>query len=104
MTTATTTRKRKGRRGVRTLQLAIAIGLAAALAGCAAMDPQGAAEQAAPNYYNEPYSALSPEQKMQLEDHLANQSNMAWRTTAQVASGVGNLAQGTGFLLFAVRH
>jgi hypothetical protein len=36
---------------------------------------------------------------MQLEDHLANQSNSAWRTTADVASGAGQLEQGTGFLL-----
>jgi len=41
---------------------------------------------------------------MQLEDHLSNQSNQAWRTSAQVVSSVGHLAQGTGFLLFAVRH
>jgi len=78
--------------------------LAGALAGCTAFNPQGAAQQAAPSYYNAPYSSLQPEQKMQLEDHLANQSNQAWRTTAQMASGLGALAQGTGFLLFAVRH
>jgi hypothetical protein len=41
---------------------------------------------------------------MQLEDHLANQSNQAWRTTALVGSAVGHLAQGTGILLFAARH
>lgn len=41
---------------------------------------------------------------MQLEDHLANQSNQAWRTTAQVTSSVGRLAQGTGILLWAARH
>jgi hypothetical protein len=75
-----------------------------ALAGCAAFDPQGTAQQYAPSYYNAPYSSLSPEQKMQLEDHLANQSNQAWRTTASVASSVGHLAQGTGILLFAARH
>jgi len=75
-----------------------------ALAGCAAFDPQGSAQQYAPNYYNAPYSSLSPEQKMQLEDHLANQSNQAWRTTASVVSSVGHLAQGTGVLLFAARH
>ncbi|HLX36783.1 MAG TPA: hypothetical protein VKR29_03245 [Candidatus Binataceae bacterium] len=74
------------------------------LAGCAAFDPQGTAQQYAPSYYNAPYSSLSPEQKMQLEDHLANQSNQAWRTTASVASSVGHLAQGTGILLFAARH
>jgi hypothetical protein len=66
---------------------------------CTAFNPQGAAIQQAPNYYNEPYSQLSPEQKMQLEDHLANQSNQAWRTSADVASGTGQLEQGTGFLL-----
>ncbi len=74
------------------------------LAGCAAYDPQGAANQYAPSYYNQSYSQLTPQQKMQLEDHLANQSNQAWRTTAQVASGIGRLAGGTGFLLFAARH
>ncbi len=104
MATAARIGRRSGRRAARIRLIAIALGWAVALGGCAAMDPRGAAEQAAPNYYNEPYSALSAEQKMQLEDHLANQSNTAWRTTAQVASGVGGLAQGTGFLLFAVRH
>jgi len=82
----------------------LAVGLAGAFAGCTAYDPQGAAQQAAPTYYNQPYSQLSAEQKMQLEDHLSNQSNQAWRTTAQVASSVGHLAQGTGILLYAVRH
>ncbi|HEY6299998.1 MAG TPA: hypothetical protein VIW95_10200 [Candidatus Binatus sp.] len=68
--------------------------------GCTAFNPQGAAIQQTPNYYNgESYSQLSPEQKMQLEDHLANQSNSAWRTSADVASGAGQLEQGTGFLL-----
>lgn len=74
------------------------------LAGCAAFNPQGSAQQYAPNYYNAPYSSLSPQQKMQLEDHLANQSNQAWRTTASVVSSVGHLAGGTGILLFAARH
>jgi hypothetical protein len=74
------------------------------MAGCAAFDPQGTAQQYAPNYYNAPYSSLSPQQKMQLEDHLANQSNQAWRTTASVVSSVGHLAGGTGILLFAARH
>jgi hypothetical protein len=78
--------------------------LATAAAGCTTYDPQGAAQQAAPSYYNQPYSQLSPEQKMGLEDHLSNQSNQAWRTTADVASSVGHLAQGTGILLYAVRH
>jgi hypothetical protein len=71
--------------------------------GCTAFDPQGAAIQQTPNYYNgETYNQLSPEQKMQLEDHLANQSNTAWRTTADVASGAGQLGQGTGFLLWGI--
>lgn len=80
------------------------IGVFCALAGCAAFDPQGTARQYAPSYYNQSYDQLSPQQKMQLEDHLASQSNQAWRTTAQVASSVGRLAQGTGVLLFAARH
>jgi hypothetical protein len=82
----------------------VAVLAIASLAGCAAFDPQGSAQQAAPNYYNAPYSSLSAEQKMQLEDHLATQSNQAWRTTASVASGVGRLAGGTGILLWAARH
>ncbi|HVA77132.1 MAG TPA: hypothetical protein VNF27_04515 [Candidatus Binataceae bacterium] len=83
------------------------IGVAAilSLGGCAAFNPQGAAEQATPSYYNgEQYSQLSPEQKMQLEDHLSNQSNAAWRTTASVAGGLGTLTQGTGVLLWAVKR
>jgi len=74
------------------------------MTGCAAFNPQGTAQQYAPNYYNAPYSSLTPQQKMQLEDHLANQSNQAWRTTASVVSSVGHLAGGTGILLFAARH
>jgi hypothetical protein len=71
--------------------------------GCTAFNPQGAAIQQAPNYYNgEQYSQLSPEQKMQLEDHLGNQSNSAWRTSADVASSAGQLGQGTGFLLWGI--
>jgi hypothetical protein len=71
--------------------------------GCTAFNPQGAAIQQTPNYYNgESYSQLSPKQKMQLEDHLANQSNSAWRTTADVASSAGQLGQGTGFLLWGI--
>jgi hypothetical protein len=77
---------------------------AGGVAGCTAFNPQGAAQQYAPSYYNTSYSSLSAEQKMQLENHLANQSNQAWRTTSQMASGLGWLAQGTGVLLFAVRH
>jgi hypothetical protein len=82
----------------------LVLALTCAFAGCSAYDPQAAAQQAAPSYYNQPYSDLSASQKMQLEDHLANQSNQAWRTTAQVTSSVGHLAQGTGILLWAVRH
>ena len=77
---------------------------AGSIAGCAAFDPQGAAQQSAPNYYNAPYSSLSAQQKMQLEDHLGNQSNEAWRTSASVVSSVGHLAGGTGILLWAARH
>ena len=87
-----------------TIVAAVALALSVSIVGCAAFDPQGAAQQAAPNYYNAPYSSLGPEQKMQLEDHLANQSNQAWRTSAQVASAMGHLAGGTGLLLFAVKH
>lgn len=83
---------------------AVAILVLATTAGCTAYNPQGAAQQYAPNYYNAPYSSLSPQEKMQLEDHLANQSNQAWRTTASVVSSVGRLAGGTGILLFAARH
>ncbi|GEM_PF-3511742 len=84
--------------------LMVLAAVTATFAGCAAYDPQGTAQAYAPSYYNASYSSLSPEQKMQLEDHLANQSNQAWRTTAQVGSAVGRLAQGTGILLFAARH
>ena len=80
------------------------VAITATFAGCAAFDPQGTAQVYAPSYYNAPDSSLDPEQKMQLEDHLANQSNQAWRTTALVGSAVGRLAQGTGILLFAARH
>ena len=90
----------KFRRGVTWLLVATT----ATFAGCTAFDPQGTAQAYAPSYYNAPYSSLDPEQKMQLEDHLANQSNQAWRTTALVGSAVGRLAQGTGILLFAARH
>lgn len=71
--------------------------------GCTAFNPQAAAIQQTPNYYNgESYSQLSPEQKMQLEDHLANQSNSAWRTGADVAASAGQLGQGTGVLLWGI--
>jgi len=78
--------------------------LSAILGGCTAFNPQGAAQQYAPSYYNEPYSSLTPQQKMQLEDHLANQSNQAWRTTASAATGLGYLTGGVGLLLFSARH
>jgi len=96
----------KGNRGCRRRLAGCAAALlaASALAGCTAYDPQGAAQQYAPSYYNQSYDQLSAEQKMQLEDHLANQSNQAWRTSAAVASSIGHLAQGTGVLLFAARH
>jgi phosphoglucomutase len=74
------------------------------ISGCAAFEPQQAAQQYAPSYYNQSYDQLSAQQKMQLEDHLSNHSNQAWRTTAQMASGIGHLAQGAGILLFAARH
>jgi hypothetical protein len=78
--------------------------LSAILPGCTAFDPQSAAQQYAPSYYNAPYSSLTPQQKMQLEDHLANQSNQAWRTTASAATGLGYLTGGVGLLLFSARH
>jgi len=87
--------------------LVFLIGVAAILSfgGCAAFNPQGAAQQATPSYYNgQQYSSLSPEQKMQLEDHLSNESKAAWRTTASVAGGLGTLTQGTGVLLWAVKR
>jgi hypothetical protein len=81
-----------------TLALAIA-----ALQGCTDMAPQYAAQNYAPSYYEGGYSTLTPQQKFQLEDHLANQSNQAWQTTAQVMSGGGRLLGGTGSLLGAIR-
>jgi len=77
---------------------------AAAVSGCVAMDPQGAARQQSSTYYNQPYETLSADQKMKLENHLARQSNEAWRTNAQVASGFGHLMQGVGVLVFSARH
>ncbi len=88
----------------RIVAAAVALAMGAWLAGCAAFDPQSSAQQYAPNYYNAPYNSLDAEQKMQLEDHLANQSNQAWRTTAAVVSSTGRLVQGTGLLLFGVRR
>ena len=80
--------------------LAIVVLLAA---GCTAMNPQQAARQQAENYYNRPYEQLTTEEKMRLENHLAHQDNTAWRTSAQVASGVGRLLQGVGVLIFSAR-
>ena len=73
-------------------------------AGCTAMDPQGAARQQAETYYGQPYDQLSAQEKMHLEDHLARQSNAAWHTTADVASGVGRLLQGVGVLILSAKH
>jgi hypothetical protein len=79
------------------------IGLAIALSGCTAMIPQYAAQQYAPSYYEGGYDTLTPQQKFQLEDHLSNQSNQAWQTTAQVMGGVGRLLGGTGSLIGTIR-
>jgi hypothetical protein len=82
-----------------------AIGLALMLslvAGCTNMAPQYAAQNYAPSYYESSYSSLTPQQKFQLEDHLSNQSNQAWQTTAQVMRGAGKLLGGTGSLLGAI--
>jgi hypothetical protein len=73
------------------------------LSGCTNMAPQYAAQNYAPSYYESNYSSLTPQQKFQLEDHLSNQSNQAWQTTAQVMSGAGRLLGGTGSLLGAIR-
>jgi len=88
----------------RILVVCASIAAFASLSGCAAFNPQGAAQSAAPSYYNTSYDQLDPEQKMALENHLSNQSNQAWRTSAEVASGVGRLAGGTGILLWAAKH
>jgi hypothetical protein len=86
-----------------TLIAAVALVLAiSGVLGCTAMAPQYAAQQYAPSYYEGGYSTLTPQQKFQLEDHLANQSNQAWHTTAQVMSGAGRLLTGTGSLLGAI--
>lgn len=67
--------------------------------GCAAHDTHSVAREQAQTYYGRPYEQLSPEEKMRLEDHVAKQSNTAWRTDAQVASGLGRLLQGVGVLI-----
>ena len=87
-----------------TLLAAIALALLlSGLPGCTDMAPQYAARNYAPSYYEGGYNTLTPQQKFQLEDHLANQSNQAWQTTAQVMSGAGRLLGGTGSLLGAIR-
>ncbi|MGB8685220.1 MAG: hypothetical protein WCD12_20240 [Candidatus Binatus sp.] len=87
-----------------TLIAAITLALMlAGLSGCTNMMPQYAAQNYAPSYYEGGYSTLTPQQKFQLEDHLSNQSNQAWQTTAQVMSGAGRLLGGTGSLLSAIR-
>ena len=72
--------------------------------GCTAMDPQGAARQQAETYYSRPYDQLSTQEKIHLENHLAGQSNAAWRTNARVASGVGRFLQGVGVLIFSAKR
>jgi hypothetical protein len=74
------------------------------VAGCTAMDPQGAARQQSETYYGRPYDQLSGREKMELENHLARQSNQAWNTTAHVTSGVGRLLQGVGVLVLSAKH
>ena len=73
-----------------------------ALQGCTNMMPQYAAQQYASSYYEGSYNTLTPQQKFQLENHLGNQSNQAWQTTAQVMKGTGSLLGGTGSLLGAI--
>ncbi|MFZ2060508.1 MAG: hypothetical protein WAU82_05820 [Candidatus Binatus sp.] len=82
--------------------VAVALALSA-LQGCTDMAPQYGAQNYAPSYYEGGYSTLTPQQKFQLEDHLSNQSNQAWQTTAQVMSGAGRLLGGTGSLIGAIR-
>ena len=67
------------------------------------MTPQQVARQQAKAYYNRPYEKLTADEKMRLEDHLARQSNTAWQTNAQVATGVGRLLQGIGVLILSAR-
>ncbi|MGH7780558.1 MAG: hypothetical protein ACREQR_12090 [Candidatus Binataceae bacterium] len=90
-------------RATRCLALALFFAILTGAAGCTAMYPQTAAQNYAPLYYEGGYNSLSAQQKMHLEDHLTNQSNQAWRTTAKVAGGLGHLMQGTGSLLSAIR-
>ena len=81
-----------------------AVGIGLIFAGCTAMDPQGAARQQAETYYGRSYDQLSGPEKMQLENHLARQSNQAWNTTAHTASGLGRLLQGVGVLVLSAKH
>ncbi len=90
-------------RATRSVALALFLAVLTGATGCTAMYPQTAAQNYAPLYYEGGYNSLTPQQKMHLEDHLSNQSNQAWRTTAQVAGGLGHLMQGTGTLLTALR-
>jgi len=71
--------------------------------GCTAMNPQTAARQQATTYHHRSYDQLSAGEKMELEQHLGSQSNAAWRTNAQVASGLGRLMQGAGILIRGIR-
>ena len=80
------------------------IGFGLLSASCAAMQPQTAARQQSEAYYNTPYEQLSPREKMGLENHLARQSNQAWRTVAANTSGMGRLVQGVGVLLHGVKR
>ncbi len=91
-------------RWTRWAALALGLAMLTGVGGCTAYYPQTAAENYAPLYYEGGYNSLSPQQKMQLENHLANQSNQAWRTTAQVAGGFGHLMQGSGALIAALRY
>jgi hypothetical protein len=53
------------------------VGIVLSLAGCTAMNPQGAARQQADIYYGRPYEQLRGQEKLRLENHLAKQSNTA---------------------------
>jgi hypothetical protein len=85
--------------GVRALILGMTL-----LTSCTATDPHTTAKQQAQEYYGRSYESLSPEEKMHLEDHISRQSNEGWRTSAQVASGVGHLLQGAGLLVWGARR
>ena len=89
---------------MRQKRLAIATTGLVFVAGCAAMNPQGAARQPTEAYYGRPYEQMSAQEKMQLENHLARQSNTAWRTTAHMAAGLGRLMQGAGILILGAKR